>query len=428
MTPPAAPGAGRARVVPVVLLTGVVAALVALRSNRRDVVPPRAPVIADVVPRGDPVAPATMRGTLPETNLAPDSPAGMLHGDPSRRHRARGRGPAFPNVAWTYVADGPLATQVVVSKDASTLYLGTLSGKLVALDVSGTPRWTVDLGDRVYSAPYVHPDGTLYVGSDAKRLFAVSTKGAVLWKLETGSDVDTSAAPTPEGTIVFASGRDLFAVRRTGDVAWRARVRGKIFTSAVVREDGVVVVGAQDHRVHAFSKSGTNLWSTDLGADVDGAPVLLGGGAVAVGTDASEVVRLQADGAIAWRTNVGGFVRGPLSCARNGDVLAGVYGPSPRMVRIEPSRGAKVGEFLVPGTGAKEFGVHGGALEDDDGTLYFGAQDDLVRAVAIDGTLRWTFPTRGDVDAPLTLLDDGTLLVPSEDGTLTALRTPRANP
>jgi outer membrane protein assembly factor BamB len=80
------------------------------------------------------------------------------------------------------------------------------------------------------------------------------------------------------------------------------------------------------------------------------------------------------------------------------------------------------GAFGIQGTGASEFGVHGGALEDDEGTLVFGSQDDRVYAVGPDGKLRWDFLTGGDVDAPLTLLADGTLLVGSDDGSVYALR------
>ena len=34
-------------------------------------------------------------------------------------------------------------------------------------------------------------------------------------------------------------------------------------------------------------------------------------------------------------------------------------------------------------------------------------------------TVRFRYPTRGDVDVPLTLLSDGSLVVPSEDGSVT---------
>ena len=119
------------------------------------------------------------------------------------------------------------------------------------------------------------------------------------------------------------------------------------------------------------------------------------------------------------RVALGGYVRGPLSIARNGDVVVGTYGPAPKLVRLRQDQ--LLGAFPIQGTGAKELGIHGGPLEDAIGTLYFGTQDDHVYGVATNGDLVLDFKTGGDVDGPLTLLRDGTLLVPSEDGKVYAI-------
>jgi len=190
-----------------------------------------------------------------------------------------------------------------------------------------------------------------------------------------------------------------------------------------IDDDERIFFGSQDHHAYALSKEGKLVWSVDLGADVDASPALGDEGALFFGTDGDEVVRLDpADGHVVWRTPVGGYVRGPLSIARNGDVLAGVYGPSPRQVRMAAADGALGGEFAVQGTGAREFGVHGGAVEDEGGALLFGAQDDVVYAVDARGQLMWRFDSGGDVDAPITVLSDGTALFGSDDGVVYALR------
>jgi hypothetical protein len=132
---------------------------------------------------------------------------------------------------------------------------------------------------------------------------------------------------------------------------------------------------------------------------------------------------LRPSGEIVSRAKVGGFVRGPLAIASNGDALAGVYGPTPRVVRVAPD-GTLRADFPVPGTGAREFGVHGAPLEDRNGALFFGAQDDVIRALGpcpagAEGAAvpwSWSFRTGGDVDAPLTLLSSGALVGASDDG------------
>jgi outer membrane protein assembly factor BamB len=344
--------------------------------------------------------------------------ARMLHGDRRRTHRAQGLVPRTPpRVLWTYEAGGSIEAQVTTSPDEQTLYVVSLDGTITALTREGAKSWSTSLGDRVYSTPCVADDGTIYVGSDASRFVALSPEGRVLWKLDTDGEADTGAAIAADGRIVFAAGKTLYAVRaRGGGVAYKTQAKRKIFTSPALAADGTAFFGAQDHRAYAVAPSGAVAWSVDLGADVDGSPAIADDGAIYVGTDAGEVVRLRPnDGEVEWRAKLGGYVRGALAIARNGDVLAGVYGPTPRQVRIEPG-GALRGAFDVQGTGAREFGVHGGALEDDAGTLLFGAQDDMLRAVDSAGALLWRFETAGDVDAPATLLSDGSIVVASDDG------------
>ncbi|HZU83577.1 MAG TPA: PQQ-binding-like beta-propeller repeat protein [Polyangiaceae bacterium] len=361
----------------------------------------------------------------PPAGVAGSSGPAMLHGDGRHTHRASGRAPvSTPAVAWSHDVGGPVEAQVTLSPDEQTLYVASLGGSLTALArADGAERWSVALGDRAYATPCVGRDGTIYAGSDAKKLVALAPDGKTKWSFDTDGDADTGPVLSTDGSVVFAAGRTVYALSPSGLVRWRFAAKRKVFTSPAVAADGRVFFGSQDHHAYALSAQGVLAWSTDLGADVDGAPVLADDGAVFVGTDLDELVRLDADtGSVAWRVKLGGYVRGALSVARNGDVLAGVYGPTPRQVRVRGADGAVVGEFAVQGTGAREFGVHGGALEDDGGTLLFGAQDDVVYAVAAGGELLWRFVTGGDVDAPLTLLADGTVVVGSDDGKVYLLR------
>jgi outer membrane protein assembly factor BamB len=368
-------------------------------------------------PLRSPAASPSAAAASPSAAAAPR----MIHGGPRHLHRSGARGPRAVRVGWRAQIGGPIAAQVTASPDERTLYASTLTGSVVALGRDdGKTRWAAELGERVYSTPLVHDDGTLYVGSDAKRLVALSPEGRVLWRLEVEGEVDSGATFGSDGTIVFAAGPFVHAVRRGGDLAWRFAARNKVFTSPAVTGQGRIVFGSQDDHVRALGPGGALLWSTDLGADVDGAAVIGDDDAVYVGTDKGEVVRLDASGRVVWRTNVGGFVRGVLSLAGNGDVLAGTYGPVPRVVRLAPD-GAIRGGFAIQGTGAREFGIHGSPLEDGDGSLYFGAQDDAVYAIDPDGAVKWRFETGADVDAPLTMLGDGSLVIPSEDGTITML-------
>jgi outer membrane protein assembly factor BamB len=362
----------------------------------------------------------TLRGALGDGGVADGGPR-TQHGTARRTHRAKAHGPRAINVAWKAEVDGPVAAQVTVSPDESALYVATLGGDLIALNrIDGARLWTMKLGDRGYGAPLVLDDGTIWVGSDAKKLYALTPKGDVFHRIELDGEADSGPVLASDGTIVLAAGSDVLSVRRGGDVAWRFTAKGKVFTAPAVAASGLIVFGSQDHNVYALQSNGQLAWKTSLGADVDGAPAIGDDGAIYVGTDGNELVRLDEKGAVVWRSETGGFVRGGVSIARNSDVLVGTYGPVPHVLRFH-SDGTRAGEFAIQGTGAPEFGIHGGPLEDEDGALYFGAQDDAAYAIGLDGALRWRFVTGADIDAPLTMLSDGSLVIPSEDGSVTLL-------
>lgn len=417
--------ASAARLAPLVLVTVIVIAVaVRARVGRPKVVASfvAASASASAATSADPApsASAGLGAPAPEGSArVAERPWRTLHGDVRRTHRARGHLPREAKLAWTYAAGGPIEAQVTASADEQTLYVASHDGSVTALSRAGAKKWTVTLGDRIYSTPCVGDDGTIYVGVDAKRFVALAPDGRTKWKLDTPGDADTGAGITKDGLVVFAAGAAVIAARPSGDVAWRFKSKKKIFTAPAIADDGKIVVGSQDNHVYALTPAGALAWSADLGADVDGAPALADDGSIFVGTDAGDVVKLSPTGAIAWRAKLGGYVRGPLSVARNGDVLAGVYGPSARQARVAPD-GTLRGALAIPGTGARDFGVHGGALEDDDLALAFGGQDDAIYVVDATGAVRWRYVTRGDVDAPLLLLSDGTLVAASDDGSVYA--------
>ncbi len=406
------------RLLPLALL-GTALAVLAVRRARVRPTPALTRALPALQASASPYA-APLKPARPELTHA--SAPRMARGDAQRSHRTSSSLPKNPKLAWTLELGAPIAAQVTASLDSQSLYAATLGGKLVAISREGQIRWSVDLGDRIYSTPLVGSDGELYVGTDADRFISVTKQGKVRWQLDTDADADTSAVEIDQNKIIFAAGRKIFAVDLNGVVKWTFSAKRKVFTSPALTRSGLIVFGSQDDRVYALKQDGTLAWSVGLGTDVEGGPAIGLDDTIFVGTDAGEVVALTSEGEVRWRQRVGGFVRGGLTVAPSGDVGVGVYGPRPRVALLDEATGAVLREAIVRTNSAAEFGVHGGPLATKDGVFAFGAQDDRVRILDASWNVVWSFDTSADVDAPLTLLDDGTFIVPSEDGRIYAFR------
>jgi outer membrane protein assembly factor BamB len=405
-------------------LSAVIAAVVSVR------IPRHGPADATSIAASASVDPSSMESTAARASgRVSTGPPSMLHLDPRHTNRSPFEGPTAPAVAWTFDTGGPIQAAPAVLEDG-TILVASLGGKLFALTETGKLRFSVDLGDRIYSSPLVFERvepgadarAVIFLGSDARKFFGLTREGVIRFRLEAAGDVDTGAVPTPWGGIVFGSGRVLHAAKPDGTLLWRVQARRKCYSSPAVAEDGTVYFGSQDHHLYAVSPEGKVRWRVDLGADVDGSPAVQDDGTIVVGSDKGEVVALAPEnGEIKWAATVGGFVRGAMSLGRDGTVLTGTYGPTPKLVALEPARGAVRFRFPVAGTGASEFGIHGGPVEDAAGRLYFGAQDDHAYCLDGYGTLLWKLRTGGDVDAPLVITPKGLLLVGSDDGKLYAI-------
>jgi outer membrane protein assembly factor BamB len=351
----------------------------------------------------------------------------MLHLDPARTNRSPFLAPRNPVLAWSFDAHSPIETAPAVL-DNGTIVFGTLGGKLFAVRPDGSKDFERDLSNRIYSSPLVF-GGSVFFGTDNHRFFSFSPTGEQRFVLGTDGDADTAAAPTPWGAVTFASGTVVYALKKDRTVAWRVKGKRKFYSSPAVGDDGTVYVASQDNRLYAIDKSGKVRFSVELGNDADCAPAVGDDGSVFVGTDGGSIVAVAAsDGRIRWTAHTEGHVRGSVTLSRNGAVVVGTYGPVPQVISIDSATGAQRFAYAIQGTGTREFGIHGSPVEDANGDLCFGAQDDMVRCLDASGAPIFSFMTGGDVDAPVVLSADGVLLAASDDGKLYCLRDAAVTP
>ncbi len=158
--------------------------------------------------------------------------------------------PACPT-KWTSTLDGH-ASDAVISSDGTTIYVGTDSGTVYALDAStGAVRWSKSSSASITVSPALS-NGVLYVGTSTGTLAALSAAdGTEQWSASTTSG-GVSVQPATNGAVVFT--------------------------------------GSSDGTLDAFAASGCgkptchSLWTHDVGGSLDGGLALAFGRLYAGGT------------------------------------------------------------------------------------------------------------------------------------------------
>jgi outer membrane protein assembly factor BamB len=137
--------------------------------------------------------------------------------------------------------------------DGKRVYLGTVNGHIVAVDLSSwTIAWDRPAGDAVYGAPAL-VDDTLFVLERDGRLWTVPVR-APDSATSHALDIVATAGPTPltSGVLVGSvSGEILLVDPSSGAIRWRAQVPGAIEEPPLVRDRQVVVVAGRGN-IHTY--------------------------------------------------------------------------------------------------------------------------------------------------------------------------------
>ena len=127
---------------------------------------------------------------------------------------------ASPTNKWVILFDFTDSSPAMDS--GGTIYLGTISQKLWAVDSNGVTRWQFRTGSEIKSSPAIGGDGTIYFGCRDRKFYAVSPKGKKKWAFTAGAWVDSSPALGRDGTIYFGSwDKHFYALNPDGTLKWQ---------------------------------------------------------------------------------------------------------------------------------------------------------------------------------------------------------------
>ncbi|MCL5096741.1 MAG: PQQ-binding-like beta-propeller repeat protein [Candidatus Omnitrophica bacterium] len=122
------------------------------------------------------------------------------------------------------------------------VYFASVAG-LVAVRPDASIRWLIAGADFI-SAPVVGKDGTIYVGTDTNALVAVDSSGIVRWAATTDGAVGAPAVGGADGGIFFGTLNGTFhAVNADGSPRWQFNAGSAIRTPPTLTPGGQVVFG-----------------------------------------------------------------------------------------------------------------------------------------------------------------------------------------
>lgn len=244
--------------------------------------------------------------------------------------------------------------------------------------------------------------------------------GTLLWKTSVGP-TDSSPALGPDGTIyLFGADQSLYALSPDGQVQWTFRAGGAILSASVaIAKDKTIYFGADDGNLYALAPDGKEKWRFAADLPIRSSPAIGPDGTIYVGSGSqpSESAKLYA-------VQPNGTMKG-----RPVDVEGGVVS-SPALSKNALYVGAldrRVYAVNLEGFYRQWRFRAGDALQSspaigEDGTIYIGADDGYLYALAPDGKEKWRFQTNDRIVSSAAIGADGTIYVGSLDGRLYAVK------
>lgn len=253
----------------------------------------------------------------------------------------------------------------------------------------GTTNWVFATKGAVTASPALSEDGsTLYVGSADRFFYALNTEdGSEKWRVKLPGPIQASATIGEDGTIYVPCGNGaLYAIRddeSEGSFVWPGpfRTHRSGVASPAIDDDGVIYVGSRDNHLYAVD---------------------------------------PADGGRRWAFPARNDAGTPVIAVEGGEETGTIYfSAGARVFGVSPA-GAEKSVFLAGSA------VHSIPVVDEDGRIYFGANNERVHAVGSGGTtndVRWRFDTGENVTSSAVIGVNGDIYIASESSRLYCLTT-----
>lgn len=384
-----------------------------------------------------------------------------LGGDFDRSGLSDNFGPEIGCIKWQFQTSAPVSTSATVA-DNNTVHIACEDGNLYTLDANdGSLLWTYDVNSPLLSSPSIGLDGTVYVGAQNGTLYAIDVNGDLRWTHTTSGFIYSSPAVSPDGNNLYVCSQDgsLYALGRDGSELWSFQTAGPgiatgaIFASPAIGPEGTVyIAGVYDPNLYALDPdTGSVIWDCNFLDPCDpntekpwpfASPVVAPDGTIyqallynprrpigepdAMYNDFWYDSKLYAidpnDGTIIWATN--------MSQTATGVEWPDTEPPEPNYwfeqyyanIREEPIPYPHTSTRVAGRDFVRYYRVSNSSYSEpalgSDGTIYVSLDDQYIRAVDPNGTIKGVTSLGMSGGFTLTIGSDGLIYAAGDDGYL----------
>lgn len=302
---------------------------------------------------------------------------------------------------WRFSTGWIVRSSPVIAEDG-TIYIGSRSNRLYAVNPDGTEKWNFTTGGNIDSTPAIGSDGTVYIGSHDSVFYAINPDGTEKWNFSTGGFIDGPAAIGSDGTVYFGSNdNNLYALDPNGNEIWNFTTGGNVRSSPAIAADGTLYFGSADGNLYALSPAGVELWNFTAGNTVR-TPAIGDDGTIYVGSIDNRLYAINPDGSESWNFTTGNDVYSSPAIGSDGTIYVGSV--NNRVYAVNPD-GSEKWNFTTGGA------VRSSPAISNDDIIYIGSNDNSLYAINSDGSERWSFSTGFNVYPSPAIGSDGTIYV-----------------
>lgn len=296
---------------------------------------------------------------------------------------------------WQFKTGGAIRSSPSVSSDGA-IYFGSLDRHLYAINIKGALRWSVNLGDYIFSSPaFSYDERILYVGSSDGNIYAInSSSGTIKWQYKTNNKIVSSPSVGHDGIgqVVYVGSLDkkLYALNAiTGQLKWIFSAKSEIYGSPAIGSDGRIYFGEcktgsaneYDFNIYCLNVDGSKFWEFNGGTGFYSSPAIGSDGKIYVGSWDGYMYSINSNGTYSWsvRTSPPSDINSSPALGSNEMVFAGSKDGN-----FYAFQSPNVDEEQLRGDWVFETGdsiQYSSPVIDKNGTIYFGSRDNCVYAV-----------------------------------------------